>query len=49
MSQVHAAWGLVGAAGLGKKSAFYVNADAAGSSQFDITPAGHLSKKKLEL
>ena len=44
---VQAAWGLVGAAAGGDKSAFFVNPDAAGSSQFNITPTGHLSKNKL--
>ena len=48
LGQVHAVWGLVGAAGAGAKSAFYVNPDAAGSSQFDRTPTGHLSTQGLE-
>lgn len=47
LDSVQAVWGLVGAAASGDKSAFYVNPDAAGSSQFNVTPTGHLSKNKL--
>lgn len=47
LNRVLAAWGLVGAAVHGERSGFFVNADAAGSSQFDMTPTGHLSMKKL--
>lgn len=44
---IRAIWGLVGAVGPEAKAAFFVNPDAAGSSQFDMTPTGHLSRHKL--
>jgi FkbM family methyltransferase len=48
LHQVHAVWGLVGAAGAGERSNFFVNPSAAGSSQFEVTPTGHLSKQPLK-
>lgn len=45
LAHVHPVWGLVGvAAAVGEQARFFVNVDAAGSSQFDRAPEGNVTE-----